>query len=144
MWGYDFRNGSTVPPDRGQDIMTYCRTLPWLSDYYFDKVIDHRARLAADTASAGLAAASPASDMLVLWGGMVDGEAVDRSGVPDAGAAARPPDARGPYRVRGTDDDGGTLFSLDFTPREDGHGGRHFFFTVPIEAEWRTRSYALR
>ena len=135
VWGYDFRNGSTIPPDRGQDIMTYCRTLPWLSDYYFEKVIDHRARLAAGTASAQVAAARRASDMLVLWGGMVDGELWIDPAFPMR-TAASPPDARGPYRVRGTDDDGGTLFSLDFTPREDGHGGRHFFFTVPIEAEW--------
>ena len=135
VWGYDFRTGSTIPPDRGQDIMTYCRTLPWLSDYYFEKVIDHRARLAAGTASAGLAAARPASDMLVLRGGMVDGELWIDPAFPMR-TAARPPDARGPYRIRGTAADGGTVFSLDFTPRDDGHGGRHFFFTVPIEADW--------
>ena len=135
VWGYDFRNGSTIPPDRGQDIMTYCRTLPWLSDYYFEKVIDHRARLAADTASAGLTAASTASEMLVLWGGMVDGELWIDPAFPMR-TAARPPDAGGPYRIRGTAADGETLFSLDFTPNEDGHGGRHFFFTVPIEAGW--------
>ena len=135
VWGYDFRNGSTIPPDRGQDIMTYCRTLPWLSDYYFEKVIDHRAQLAAGTASAGVAAASTPSEMLVLWGGMVDGELWVDPAFPMR-TAARPPDARGPYRIRGTAADGGTLFSLDFTPGEDGHGGRHFFFTVPIEADW--------
>ncbi len=135
VWGYDFRTGSTIPPDRGQDIMTYCRTLPWLSDYYFEKVIDHRARLAAGTASAGLAAARPASDMLVLRGGMVDGELWIDPAFPMR-TAARPPDARGPYRIRGTAADGGTMFSLDFMPGEDGHGGRHFFFTVPINADW--------
>jgi Leucine-rich repeat (LRR) protein len=135
VWGYDFRNGSTVPPDRGKDIMTYCRTLPWLSDYYFERVIDHRARLAADTASAQVAAANSSSDMLVLWGGAVDGELWIDPAFPMR-AAARPPDARGPYRLRGTGSDGRTLFSLDFVPREDGHGGKHFFFTVPIEADW--------
>ena len=135
VWGYDFRNGSTVPPDRGKDIMTYCRTLPWLSDYYFEKVIDHRAQLAADTASARLAAANLRSDMLVLWGGMVDGELWIDPAFPMR-AAARLPGTRGPYRIRGTTSDGGTVFSLDFTPSDDGHGGRHFFFTVPIEADW--------
>ena len=135
VWGYDFRNGSTVPPDRGKDIMTYCRTLPWLSDYYFEKVIDHRAQLTADTASARLAAASPPSDMLVLRGGAVDGELwIDPAF--SMRAAARPSDGRGPYHIRGTGSDGRTLFSLDFTSTEDGHGGRHFFFTVPIEADW--------
>ena len=135
VWGYDFRNGSTVPPDRGKDIMTYCRTLPWLSDYYFEKVIDYRARLAADTAGAGLAAASPPSDMLVVWGGMVDGELWIDPAFPMR-TAARLPGTRGPYRIHGTTSDGGTVFSLAFTPSDDGHGGRHFFFTVPIEADW--------
>ncbi len=135
VWGYDFRNGSTVPPDRGKDIMTYCRTLPWLSDYYFEKVIDHRAQLAADTASAQLAATHLRADMLVLWGGMVDGELWIDPTFPMR-AAPRPPDARGPYHIYGTAADGRTLFSLNFAPREDGHGGRHFFFTVPIEAGW--------
>ena len=156
VWGYDFRKGTTVPPDRGKDIMTYCRTLPWLSDYYFEKVIDHRAELAAGTASARLAvanapwiasngpmaasrthpgASSTPSDVLVLWGGVVDGELwIDPAF--SMRAAARLPQAPGAYRIRGTGSDGGTLFSLDFAPREDGHGGRHFFFTVPIEAGW--------
>ena len=135
VWGYDFRNGSTVPPDRGQDIMTYCRTLPWLSDYYFEKVIDHRAELAGDTASAHVAAAESPSDMLVLRGGIVDGELWIEP-VFSMRAAAGLPETRGAYRIRGTGSDGGSLFSLDFTPREDGHGGKHFFFTVPIEADW--------
>ena len=137
VWGYDFGNGSTVPPDRGKDIMTYCRTLPWLSDYYFEQVIDHRAELAEDTASTRMAAdagGAPA-DMLALWGGVVDGELWIEPTF-SMRAAARLPEARGPYRIRGTTSDGGTLFSLDFTPGEDGHGGRHFFFTVPIEADW--------
>ena len=135
VWGYDFRNGSTVPPDRGKDIMTYCRTLPWLSDYYFEKVIDHRAQLAQDTASAQSAAVNAPADMLVLWGGAVDGELWIEP-VFSMRAAARLPEARGPYRIRGTTSDGGAMFSLDFTPSDDGHGGRHFFFTVPVEAHW--------
>ena len=135
VWGYDFRNGSTVPPDRGRDIMTYCRTLPWLSDYYFEKVIDHRAELVATTASAQLAAAKPRSEMLVLWGGAVDGQLWIEPAF-SMRATARLPEAPGPYRIRGTASDGRVLFSLDFAATEDGHGGRHFFHTVPIEADW--------
>ena len=135
VWGFDFRNGSVVPPDRSQDIMTYCRSWPWLSDYYFEQVIDHRARLAADTASATLAAAKSPADMLVLWGGIVDGE-LSIEPVFSMRGTAQLPDARGPYRIRGAASDGRTLFSLDFTPTEVEHGGRHFLFTVPIEADW--------
>ncbi len=137
VWGYDFRNGSMVPPDRSKDIMTYCRTLPWLSDYYFEKVIDHRAELADSVASALSTASNPPSDMLVLSGGMVD-EELWLEPVFSIRSAARRPRARGPYSIRGTDKDGRTLFSLEFTPTSDGHGGRHFFFTVPIEADWES------
>ncbi len=54
--------------------MSYCFSVPWLSDYNFQKVIDHRAQLAANAARAPVAASNPRSDMLVLWGGAVDGE----------------------------------------------------------------------
>ena len=135
VWGYDFRNGSVVPPDRSKDIMTYCGTLPWLSDYFFQQVIDHRAGLAAGVANAGLAASDPPSGVLVLAGGVVDGE-LWLEPVFSMRATARFPEVPGPYRIRGTGSDGRSLFSLDFIPTEDGHGGRHFFFTVPIQADW--------
>ncbi len=135
VWGYDFGDGSTVPPDRGKDIMTYCHSWPWLSDYYFEKIVDHRAQLAEDTASAQSASANPPADMLVLRGGIVDGELWIEPAFP-MHTAARLPGAWGPYRIRGTGSDGRPLFSLDFTPLDDGHGGMHFFFTVPIEADW--------
>ena len=135
VWGYDFRDGSVVPPDHSKDIMTYCYALPWLSDFHFEEVIDHRAQLAAAAASARLAASNPPSDMLVLWGGAVDGELWIEP-VFSMRASARLPEARGPYRIRGTASDGRTLFSLDFTPGDDEYGGKHFFFTVPIEADW--------
>ena len=135
VWGYDFRNGSVVPPRLATDVMTYCFSLPWLSDYYFEKVIDHRAELAAGVATAALAASSPPSDMLVLGGGVVDDE-LWLEPVFSMRAPPRLPEAPGPYRIRGTDSDGQPLFSLGFTPTEDGHGGQHFFFTVPIERGW--------
>ena len=42
----------------------------------------------------------------------------------------------GPYRIRGSGSDGRSLFVLDFAPGEDGYGGKHFFFTIPIEPDW--------
>ncbi len=135
VWGYDFRDGSVVSPDRGQDIMTYCRTSPWISDYHFRRVIDHRADLAGDIASDGMAAANPPSETLVLWGGVADGE-MQLEPVYAMHAEPRFPEERGPYRIRGIGSDGRTLLALDFMPGEDGHGGKHFFFTVPIEPEW--------
>jgi len=135
VWGYDFRDGSVVPPGHSTDIMTYCYTLPWISDFHYEEIIDHRGQLAAGAASASAAASNAPSDMLVLWGGAVDGELWIDPAFPMQ-ASARLPEARGPYRIQGTNSDGQTLFSLDFTPTGNGHGGRHLFFTVPIEADW--------
>ena len=135
VWGYDFRDGSGISPERSKDIMTYCRTQPWLSDFYFGRVIDHRADMARDVARARVAAAGPPSDMLVVWGGVVSGE-MRLDPVFSMRAAPRLPDEPGSYHIRGSGSDGRALFSLDFTPGEDGNGGRHFFFTIPIEADW--------
>ena len=135
VWGYDFRDGSVVPPGHSTDIMTYCYTLPWLSDFHFKEIIDHRGPLAAGAASALLTASNASSHMLVLSGGAVDGELWIDPAFPMR-AAPRLPEAWGPYRIQGTNSDGQTLFSLDFMPTEVAHGGRHFFFTVPIEADW--------
>ncbi len=135
VWGYDFRDGSVVSPDRSEDIMTYCRTRPWISDYHYRSVINHRAEAAGDVARSGVAAASPPSEMLVLWGGVADGELLLEP-VYTMRAAPRLPEEQGPYRITGVGSDGRTLLTLDFIPVEDGHGGKHFFFMVPLEPEW--------
>ncbi|MCY4400225.1 MAG: M66 family metalloprotease [Gemmatimonadetes bacterium] len=134
VWGYDFFDGSPMSPERSKDLMTYCRPNVWLSDFYFEQVIDHRAGLARDVARAR-AAAGPPSDMLVLRGGMVGGE-LRLDPVFSMRAPPRLPDEPGPYRIRGSGSDGRSLFSLDFAPGEDGNGGSHFFFMIPIEAGW--------
>ena len=142
VWGYDFRDGIMVSPDRNKDIMTYCTSRPWLSDYYYEKVIDYRANLAGDVAGAGgdvagagAAAAQPPGEMLILWGGVLGGEMRLDPPFPMHTTARLPEDA-GPYRLVGGGRDGRTLFALDFAPGEDGNGGRHFFFALPIEPEW--------
>ncbi len=135
MWGYDFRDGSLVSPDHRRDIMGYCYERGWLSDYYFEKVIDHRRELATDQARALLAAAGPQSDMLVLWGGVVGGE-LRIEPVFALRTAAQLPDAPGPYRIRGSDFGGQSEFSLDFTPGEDEFGDKYFLFAIPIESGW--------
>ena len=135
VWGYDFHDATAMSPERSKDLMTYCRPNVWLSDFYFEKVIDYRARVATDVAGARAGAAGAASDMLVLWGGVVGG-VLRLDPVFSMHTAARLPDRSGPYRIRGSGRAGRSLFSLDFEPGEDGNGGRHFFFAVPIEADW--------
>ncbi len=134
MWGYDFRDGNVVSPDRRRDIMGYCYDQGWLSDYYFEKVIDYRAQAEAQ-AVRSVAAAGPRSEMLVLWGGVVGGELRIEPPFPMT-TTARLPEAAGPYRLEGTGDDGQVELSLAFSPGEDKFGNKYFFFTVPIEEDW--------
>ncbi len=134
VWGYDFRDGSLVSPDRRKDIMGYCYNQGWLSDFHFRKVIDHRRRVEGDAARAAMVAGSP-SDVLVLWGGVLGGELRIEPAF-SMRATSRLPEQPGPYHIRGSGSDGRSLFSLDFTAGEDEFGDRYFFFTIPIEADW--------
>ena len=134
-WGYDFRDGSVVSRERRRDIMGYCYNRGWLSDYYFEKVIEYRERVEADRARALIAADRPKAEMLVLWGGVVNGQLrLEPSFRLDA--APLLPEGIGPYRVEGIGRDGNVEFSLAFTPGEDKFGDKYFFFAIPIEAGW--------
>ena len=134
-WGYDFRDGSVVSPERRRDIMGYCYERGWLSDYYFEKVIEYRERVEGDRAQALIAAQRPRSEMLVLWGGVVDGQ-LRLEPAFRVTAAPRLAEETGPYRIDGLGGAGETEFSLQFTPGEDQFGDKYFFFTIPIEPGW--------
>ena len=134
-WGYDFRDGSVVSPERRRDIMGYCYERGWLSDYYFEKVIEYRERVEGDRAQALVAAARPRSETLVLWGGVVDGQLRFEPAF-RVTAAPRLAEETGPYRIDGVGSAGETEFSLQFTPGEDQFGDKYFFFTIPIEPGW--------
>ena len=134
VWGYDFRNGTVVSPDRRRDIMGYCYEQGWLSDYYFEKVIDYRE--SAEAQAARVMAAAPArSETLVLWGGVVNGELRIEPPFPMT-TTPRLPEEAGPYRLEAVGSGGEVELSLAFTPGEDKFGDKYFFFTVPIEADW--------
>ena len=128
-WGYDFRDGSVVVPETRRDIMGYCYAQGWLSDYNFERVISHRDSVEAD---ARPAASQPRSEVLVLWGGVVDGELRIEPAfrVP---STERLPDGPGPYRLEGFED-GVPEFSISFRPEEDQFGNKYFFFMIPSEA----------
>ena len=134
VWGYDFRDGTVVSPDRRRDIMGYCYEQGWLSDYYFEKVIGYREGVEAQAARV-MAAAPPRSETLVLWGGVVDGEL--RIEPPfSMTTTPRLPEEAGAYRLEAVGSGGEVELSLAFTPGEDKFGDKYFFFTVPIEADW--------
>ena len=91
-WGYDFRDGTVVPPSH-KDLMSYCGP-QWISDYHFKKALYDRPSTTNDAAAA-------ATESILLWGG------VDADGVPHLEPAflvdAQPklPDAGGEYRISG-------------------------------------------
>ena len=135
VWGYDFRDGSVVSPERRRDIMGYCYELGWLSDYYYEKVIRVRANKDETWTNGELSGVGPEGDMLVLWGGVLNGE-LRIEPVHSMVTTPKLPAEGGPYLIEGFGRDGQTEFSLSFTPGEDKYGNKYFFFAVPIEADW--------
>ena len=135
VWGYDFRDGSVVSPARRRDIMGYCYDQGWLSDYYFEKVIRVRENKVEDWTLGSRDAGGSKGEMLVLWGGVLNGE-LRIEPVHSMYTTPKLPEAGGAYRIEGSGSGGETEFSLSFTPGEDEYGNKYFFFTIPIEADW--------
>ena len=135
MWGFDFRDSTVVSPKRRRDIMGYCYRMGWLSDYYFEKVVRVREEKEGEEAEPKGGASGSEGPMLVLWGGVLNGELRIEPVHP---MLTRPslPEETGPYRLDGITRDGDVEFSLSFTPGEDVYGNRYFFFAVPIEDDW--------
>ena len=136
VWGYDFRDSSVVSPHRRRDIMGYCYDLGWLSDYYFEKVIRVRENKVEDWRNEELPGARQEGEMLVLWGGVLNGE-LRIEPLHSMHTTATLPRETGPYTLEGITSGGGVEFSLSFTPGEDVDGNKYFLFTIPIEEDWQ-------
>ena len=132
-WGYDFRDGTLVDPDLFTDLMTYCRTNDWISDYSFTKAVEYRTETQATMASRA------AGRVLVVRGGVEGGQLrIEPAFVLDAPATL--PDMAGPYRLVGSDSQGGELFAVRFEMQEvadpEAEGDAGFTFAIPVQAEW--------
>ena len=132
-WGYDFLNGELVDPEVYTDLMTYCRTNDWISDYSFAKAVEYRGETQAMMASRVV------QQVLLVRGGVAGGELrIEPAFVLDAPPTL--PESAGPYRLMGSDQQGGELFSLRFEMQEvtdvevEGDGG--FTFAIPVRTEW--------
>ena len=148
--------GHLFAPERYRDLMSYCYP-QWISDYTFNKLLEFRlqdaagrmagrttgqaagwagsARGTALPSDRGTAASSRRDPMLLLWGGVLDG--VPRLEPAFAHPApARPPTASGPYRLRGLDEAGRSLFSLSFAPQEIDDRNAVFAFAIPFDPAW--------
>lgn len=135
VWGYDFRSRSVLSPATRRDIMGYCYSRGWLSDYSYQKVLRHREAVEGRGARTRPAVVTEPADVLVLWGGVRNGEL--RIEPPfSMSAAPQLPNGTGAYRLEAITTDGRTEFSLDFAPGEDQFGNKYFFFTLPIEPGW--------
>jgi hypothetical protein len=127
VYGMDVATGEIKPPNSFTDIMGYCESSWWISDYTFENVLNYR--LANDQ----LPGASDRTSLLV-WGRVVGGEIVLEPAfrVEGAGAATV---GRGTYQVEGLNADGKTLFSYRFMPAElsDGpEGAKTFALRLPV------------
>ena len=133
-WGFDFNTGSLVPPSR-RDIMGYCYAHGWISDYHFNKSMDHRLR--ASTARTAPPALASTEKSLLLWGG-ADGGEPELHPAFLVNAPPALPEMEGPFQLVGQDEDGRILFSMSFAMQQvaDGDGGLMFVFAVPAPPEW--------
>ncbi len=136
-WGYDFGRTALVAPTT-YDLMSYCRNPYWISDYHFNKALEHRQTNDGSTA-AGLAAPTDPVRSLLIWGGR------DQDGVPYLDPAfvvdAVPslPGPGGEYTIVGATADGTAVFSyaFDMPVIGDTEGEEtSFVFTLPTQAGW--------
>ena len=109
--------------------MGYCEN-PWISDYTYEAVMSYRR---ANSAVAGVAAL--AQPCLLVWGRIIDGQAVLE---PAFQIVTRPrmPARRGAYSLEASGSDGSRMFTLSFDPiptADDPRGSRHFAFAVPLD-----------
>jgi len=118
--------------------MSYCRDPYWISDYHFNKALEHRQTNDGSTA-AGLAAPTDPVRSLLIWGGR------DEDGVPYLDPAfvvdAVPslPGPGGEYTIEGATADGTAVFSyaFDMPVIGDTEGEEtSFVFTLPTQAGW--------
>ena len=134
-WGYDFRDGSALHPIRRRDIMGYCYGRGWLSDYYFERVLEVREEKEGGAEASRGPAAGPKVETLVVSGGVRDGE-LRIEPLYSMFMSAKLPDGAGSYSLEGLGAGGEVVFSLSFTPGEDKYGNKYFFFAIPIEENW--------
>ena len=134
-WGYDFERTALVAPT-AHDLMSYCWDSYWVSDYHFNKALEHRLTN-ADGRNADVQGDRVRT--LLVWGGR------DEDGVPYldpafvVDAAPSLPDAAGEYAIDGVAADGTRLFShaFEMPVNEDAEGREtSFVFTLPVQPEW--------
>ncbi len=137
-WGYDIAEKSLVAPST-PDLMSYCVNRGyWISDFSFNKALNHRRASDGSAAIAMTTEADPVRSLLV-WGGR------DRNGVPYldpafvVDAAPSIPATGGDHTIEGAASDGTPIFSFtfDMPAMADAEGEEtSFVFTLPVQPDW--------
>jgi hypothetical protein len=122
------------------DVMGYCNP-KWIGDYTYKAVLNYLSPASPMVAS--FATSQAAQPCLLIWGHIRNGEMVLE---PAFQVNTRPslPARAGPYSVSAGAEDGTTLFSLSFAPKEiaDVPGAQqNFAFAVPL-SDARARQLA--
>ena len=138
VWGYDIAESRLLDPGPYRDVMGYCFDDVWISDFHFNRALEHR--LDGDggidhDAQPAAAVGKDRGEVLVVWGGVHDGRLMLEPALLLNGPVVLP-EAGGPYRVEGLGAGGETEFALSFSPTPLAHGGGSFVFFVPYEFEW--------
>ena len=137
-WGYDFREKALVTPNAA-DVMSYCaHNVYWISDFFFNKALNHRLTdgAAVQAATAGKAAPVPA---LLVWGGRyIDGVPfLDPAFVVDAVPSV--PRVGGEFTIEGANAGGLPVFTYAFDMPVIGDAkGKEtsFVYALPLQPEW--------
>jgi hypothetical protein len=132
---------TVLKPPASPDIMGYCFSSPWISDYTYNNILKFRA-----SSSAVSDVSSRAQPSLLVWGRVVNGRLVLE---PAFQIVTRPslPKRSGPYTVSATAVDGSPLFNLSFDMAkvEDGSSATgHFAFAVPLDPTSAQRLGSIR
>ena len=138
VWGYDIAKSRLLDPRRYKDVMGYCWDDVWISDFHFNRALDHR--LDGDggidhDSQPATAVGKDRGEVLVVWGGVHDGRLMLEPALMLNGPVVLP-EAGGPYRVEGLGAGGETEFAFSFSPTPLAYGGGSFVFFIPYEPEW--------
>jgi hypothetical protein len=141
-YGFDLTNNTVISALQYTDIMSYCQSQQWSSDYTYRGVMDFRATSPMVVAAA---AQSPEPSLLV-WGRMRSGH-VELE--PAFEITTRPlvPSGSGAYTIEGLDANGASLFRYAFDPHEIAdlpHAASSFAFAIPLASFDHTRLVSLR
>ncbi len=134
-YGYDAVAGTMIAADVYTDIMGYCTTHYWISDYTYVRIFN-RLMDPGQQPSLPVIGSTTEQPALLVWGSIVNGVPVLEPAFEISGRAVLPT-APGPHRITAVDASGAEIFAFSFEANRvaDLTGDREgFAFVVPYSA----------